>query len=90
MKTSLFKNMLPIVAVFLAVSGAFASRVVNDNFKKIAPAVGYTLDAQGECNIAVACNDTPSMYICRLGTSGPIAYGKNAQGRCIETLWRPF
>lgn len=91
MKTLIFKNRLPFLAVMLAVTGAFACSANRNGENRRAPAVGYTLDAQGECSIAVACNDTPSAFICRFGGStGPIAYGKNAQGRCVETLWRPF
>ncbi|SCY73929.1 hypothetical protein SAMN02927916_3118 [Flavobacterium anhuiense] len=91
MKRIILKKRLPLLAVVLAVTGAFACSAHRNSENRRAPAVGYTLDAQGECSIAVACNDTPSAFICRLGgSSGPIAYGKNPQGRCVETLWRPF
>ncbi|WP_369616132.1 hypothetical protein [Flavobacterium sp. CFS9] len=57
----------------------------------MAPRVGYTLNAKDDCNIQVACDDNPTPFVCRLnGTSGPQAYGKNAQGQCVEILYRPM
>ena len=91
MKTLFLKNMLSIFTIVIAISGAFASSSIKKDIRSLAPAVGYTLDAQGECNIAVACSDIPSSFICRLGgATGPIAYGKDVHGRCVETLWRQF
>ncbi|BFM45085.1 hypothetical protein NYQ10_15670 [Flavobacterium johnsoniae] len=91
MKRIILKNRLSILAVILAASSAFANSFKPQLEKRRGPAVGYTLNAQQQCDIAVACDDNPSPFICRLGgTTGPIAYGKNAQGQCVITLWRPF
>jgi len=89
MKTLFLKNGMPIAAVIVAIAGAFATTSMQSASKILTPRVGYTLNAQGECNIAVACDDVPSQFICRLGAAGPQAYGKNPQGQCVETLWRP-
>lgn len=88
MKTLFFKNGIAAAAVVAAITGAFATTGQSAS-KSFAPRVGFTLNAQGECNMAVACDDNPSLFICRVGTSGPIAYGKNPQGQCVESLWRP-
>lgn len=87
MKIHFLKNGMPIVTAVLAIAGAFATTSMQSDSKGFASVVGYTLNAQGECNIAVACDDL-GLSFCRLGTSGPIAYGKSPHGQCVEALYR--
>jgi len=88
MKT-LLKNVMPVAVIAMAITGAFATMSMQSSAKSIAPKIGYVLNAQGACNIPVNC-DTQGTQICRLNvTSGPQAFGKNAQGDCNEVLFRP-
>ncbi|KQX00760.1 hypothetical protein [Flavobacterium sp. Root420] len=91
MQNLLLKNILPISFSILGILGAIATKNTQKVFEKIAvPRIGYVINAQGHCtDIPVNCGDL-SPFICRLGiTSGPIAYGKDNTGNCIEILYRP-
>lgn len=88
MKAIFFKNGMPVATAVLAIAGAFATTSMQNASNAFTIKAGYTLDAYGECNIAVACDDFPSPYICRLGFGGPIAYGKTSWGSCTYSLWR--
>lgn len=80
---------MPVAVIALGITGAFATMSMQSSTKSIAPKTGYVLNAQGACNIPVSCN-TQGTQICRLNdTSGPQAFGKNAQGDCNEVLFRP-
>ena len=88
MKT-FFKNVMPAAVIALGITGAFATMSMQSTEKNLAPKIGYTLNAQGACNIPVNC-DTSGSQTCRLnGATGPQAFGKNAQGNCNEVLFRP-
>lgn len=89
MKT-LFKNVLPIAVVALAVSGAFVTTSMQSASKVLVPKIGYPRDNQGNCilNLPQNCNTSPNPYVCYVGggTSGTQAYGP-AQN-CQEILFR--
>lgn len=89
MKT-LFKNVLPIAVVALAVSGAFVTTSMQSASKHAAPKVGYPRNAMGNCilNQPQNCNSTPIPTFCYVGggTSGTRAYG--ADQDCQEILYR--
>ena len=89
MKTLFLKNVMPVAVIALGITGAFATMSMQSTTKNLVPKIGYTLNAQGACNIPVNC-DTNGSQACRLNdTSGPQAFGKNAQGNCNEVLFRP-
>lgn len=91
MKALSIKNGMPITTAALAIAGGFATALIQITTSSFTPKVGYTLSAKGECNIPVSCCDVPSAQICRSWyPDGPIAYGKNPQGQCIQTLWLCF
>jgi hypothetical protein len=91
MKTLFLKNVMPFAVVAMGVSGAFFTTSMQSVSKVKPPQIGYTLNAQGGCSdIAVNCDNTPRPFVCRLaGASGPQAFGKDAQGNCVQILWRP-
>jgi len=91
MKTLFLKDGMPIAAAILAIAGGFATASIQIASGTFTPKAGYTLNTQGECNIPVSCCDVPSAQICRSWyPNGPIAYGKNPQGQCVQTLWICF
>jgi len=89
MKT-LFKNVLPIAVVALAVSGAFVTTSMQSASKLAVPKIGYPRDSQGNCilNMPQNCNTVQISTLCYVGggTSGTRAYGE-AQN-CQEVLFR--
>jgi hypothetical protein len=89
MKT-LFKNVLPIAVVALAVSGAFVTTSMQSASKLMAPKIGYPRNSLGECitNQPQNCNTVQISTLCYVGggTSGTQAYGP-AQN-CQEILFR--
>ncbi|OMQ11505.1 hypothetical protein [[Flexibacter] sp. ATCC 35103] len=88
MKTLSFENEIPIAAAIFATAVAFATASIQIASSKFAPKTGYILSDQNECNIPISCCDVPSAQICRSWyPNGPIAFGKNPQGQCIQTLW---
>ena len=88
---SFLKNGMPIAAAVLAIAGGFATASIQIASSTFVPKIGYTLNAQDECNIPASCCDVPSAQICRSWyPNGPIAYGKNPQGQCTQTLWLCF
>lgn len=91
MKTQFLSRALPFVVLFLGGLGAFVTTSMQQAEEAKAPQMGYTLNAQGGCsNVAVNCDNTPKPFVCRLGiTTGPQAYGKDAQGNCVQILYRP-
>lgn len=91
MKTQFLKNVMPFAAAVLGISGAFVTTSMQSASKVNAPQIGYALNAQGSCSdVAVNCDTTPKPFVCRMGvTSGPQAYGKDAQGNCVQILYRP-
>ncbi len=87
MKPLVFKNVIPAAVVAFGIAGAFATMSMQS--ANVTPKIGYARNAQGPCDIPVDC-DTEGSQVCRLnGTSGPQAFGKNAQGNCNEVLFRP-
>lgn len=92
MKTLNFKKMVPITVFALGISGAFVTTSMQSASKTdVAPKIGYLQNSQGKCtNTQVNCNDTPSAFLCRIGgTSGAVAYDKDAQNNCVQPLYRP-
>ena len=89
MKT-LFKNVLPIAVMALAVSGAFVTTSMQSTSKISAPKLGYPKDNLGNCILDEPqnCNTTDIGVYCYVGggTSGTQAYG-DAQN-CQEILFR--
>ncbi|MEL1254085.1 hypothetical protein AAEO57_09885 [Flavobacterium sp. DGU38] len=84
---------MPIAVIALGISGAFVTTSMQSASKANPPQIGYPLNAQGGCNenIPQSCDNTPKAFLCRVGggTAGPQAFGKDAQGNCVQTLWRP-
>lgn len=89
MKT-LFRNVLPIAVVALAVSGAFVTTSMQSASKLATPKVGYPQDNLGNCILDQPqnCNTTDISVFCYVGggTSGTRVYGP-AQD-CQEILYR--
>ncbi|MCD0472543.1 hypothetical protein LPB88_22605 [Flavobacterium sp. JAS] len=80
---------MPVAVIAMGIAGAFATMSMQSSASSITPKMGFTLDAQGACNIPVSC-DTQGTQICRLnGDSGPQAFGKTTQGNCNQVLFRP-
>ncbi|WP_432221820.1 hypothetical protein ACRASX_14995 [Flavobacterium sp. TMP13] len=89
MKTLFLKNIAPFAVIAMGISGAFATTSMQNASSSVAP-IGYTLGAQNKCNIEVSCSTNSTNPVCRQGiTSGPQAFGKNAQGNCDVQLYRP-
>ncbi|CAC9974407.1 hypothetical protein FLAPXU55_02104 [Flavobacterium panici] len=89
MKTLFLKNMLPAGVIALAVSGAFFTTSMQNAPKNNAGLrFGYNAIA-GKCgNIEVNCDDVPSDDMCHIsGTTGPLAYDKQAGNNCVNALW---
>ena len=83
---------MPFAVMALGISGAFVTTSMQNASKAAAPKIGYSLNANGSCsNIAQSCETTPKAFVCYIGggTSGAQAFGKDAQGNCVQTLYRP-
>jgi len=90
MKILSLKNMLPVGVVALAISGAFITTSMQSASKNTAGfKFGYNAIA-GKCgNIQVNCDDVPKDDLCHIsGTTGPLAYDKQANNNCVNALWR--
>ena len=89
MKSLFLKNIAPFAVIAMGISGAFLTTSMQSVSKSAAPN-GYTLNAQGACNIEVNCSNITPRPVCRqFGDSGPQAFGKDAQGNCNVQLTRP-
>lgn len=86
MKTNFFKNMVPVAVIALGISGAFLTTSMQSASNAAAPRLGYVLDEDDDCDIAVNCNTNPNP-ICQSST-GEQAFGKNAQGNCDVVLYK--
>jgi hypothetical protein len=93
MKKLFLNNAMPFAVFAFGISGAFMTTSMQSTSKVNAPRIGYALNSNGSCNenISQSCDNTPKPFLCRIGggTSGVQAFGKDAQGNCVETLWRP-
>lgn len=88
MKTVFLKKVTPFAVVALGIFGAFATTSMQST-SKASPEIGYTLNAQKQCDVPVECNTIQGM-VCRVnGDSGAQAFGKNDQEDCTETLYQP-
>jgi len=94
MKTLFLKNVMPAATVVLAIAGAFATTSMQSSSSSDAfqLKVGYILEADGTCDVAVACTTIPSPQVCRLWyPSGPQAFERDpVTGNCIRVLYRPL
>lgn len=89
MKTLFLKNIAPFAVIAMGVSGAFLTTSMQTAPESAIPN-GYTLNAQGACNVEVNCSNISTRPLCRQGgDSGPQAFGKDAQGNCNVQLYRP-
>ncbi len=87
MKTSIVKRILPVAAIALAVTGAFAFQAENVA-KKSAPApIQGWLQVAGACNQSIQCNSTGSM-LCKTSSNQQV-FGKDEAGDCAVELYRP-
>jgi hypothetical protein len=90
MKKLILKHMTPFAVAILGISGAFFTTSMKGLPDSALPRVGYTLNAAGNCDVAVECDTNPINPICRLnGDSGPQAFAKNAAGKCNQIVYRP-
>lgn len=87
MKTTFFKNMLPVAVIALGITGAFASNVVHSSSKNLAAQNGYTLNSLGKCNVKVACSDIPNA-VCRLN-GGAQAFAMDENDNCNQITYQP-
>jgi hypothetical protein len=86
MKTN-FKKMIPMAVAVLGISGAFVTTSMQKASSTLTPRLGYVLDENDDCNIAVQCDTNPNP-ICK-HSDGQQAFGKDAQGNCNVTLYEP-
>ncbi|WP_343591058.1 DUF6520 family protein [Flavobacterium sp.] len=86
MKTNL-KKMIPMAVAVLGIAGAFVTTSMQKASSTLIPRLGYVLDENDDCNIPVQC-DTNQNEICQ-HTDGQQAFGKDAQGNCNVTLFKP-
>jgi len=90
MKTLFLKNMMPIAVIALGISGAFVTTSMQSATKTLGLVTGYTLNAQGDCDIPVSCEENHREFVCKVDIdSGAQAYGKDALGNCTQVLYRP-
>ncbi|MBF4491493.1 hypothetical protein IR010_03000 [Flavobacterium sp. MR2016-29] len=89
MKTVFFKNVMPFAVAALGLLGAFATTSMQSAAKSKPFLTAYTLNSSGDCNIPVACGETPGK-VCRLnGDTGPQAYSLDSQGDCTQIAFKP-
>jgi hypothetical protein len=91
MKTNLLKKAAMAGVFALAVSGAVATQAQTLQKKAFTTKPGWVRGATPFiCNNEHTCNIESTDKLCRIGDpdTGVQLYGKDAQGRCIETLWR--
>ncbi|TDO96079.1 DUF6520 family protein [Flavobacterium sp. 245] len=87
MKTLILKNMVPFAVVVMGISGAFLTTSMQSASRALP--IGYTLDAEGDCNIEVNCSTNSNNPKCRqFGATGPQAYEK-VGNNCPTELYRP-
>lgn len=91
MKTEFLKNVIPFAVVTLGISGAFVTTSMQKAPKDLIPEDGYALNPQGGCSdTKTSCDTQETDYVCRIGgLSGPQAFGKDEDDRCVVKLWRP-
>jgi len=65
MKTLFLKNVMPVVTAVLAIAGAFATTSMQSVSSAYQLKIGYVLEADGTCDIPVACSTIASSQICR-------------------------
>jgi len=88
MKTLILKNFVPLAVMVMGVSGAFLTTSMQSASARALPN-GYTLNAQGDCNVEVNCSNINTRPICRqFGDTGPQAFGK-VGNNCPTELYKP-
>ncbi|MFV5703062.1 DUF6520 family protein [Flavobacterium sp. XS2P12] len=76
MKTEIFKMILPMAVIAVAVTGAFSSNAMNKNSKAFAPKQGYThTSPSSACNISNMCSDVIGDF-CTVGAEEVRLFGK--------------
>lgn len=87
MKTLILKNIAPLAVIVMGVSGAFLTTSMQSASRAIPN--GYTLDANGDCNVVVNCSTNSNNPKCRqFGDTGPQAFGK-VGNTCPTELYKP-
>jgi len=91
MKTSFFKKILPMLAILLAVGGAFGTYAMNHSGSKgtLAPVQGYIKNNPlgTSCTESVMCSDQV-FDLCTTST-GTQLWAKNGQNRCVTEIYKP-
>lgn len=83
MKTKLLNFLMPLVAMMLAIGGAFALDTAEKAKEVFTPITGY-VNTNIPCSEPTEC-DTDGTVICT-DLLGNIAYGKDDQERCNVQL----
>ena len=87
MKNLILRNISPLAVIVMGVSGAFFTTSMQSAAKALPN--GYTLNAQGACNVEVNCSNINTRPICRqFGDTGPQAFGK-VGNNCPTELYKP-
>jgi hypothetical protein len=93
MKTSFFKKILPMLAILLAVGGAFGTYAMSRAAKaEVTNFPGYIKNNP----LGTSCTETQVMcsdvndQICTINglPTGTQLWKKNAQGRCVDEVYR--
>lgn len=91
MKTSFFKKILPMLAILFAVGGAFGTYAMNHSVKDggVAPVQGYIKNnlAGTDCTASIMCSD--QVFDLCTSSTGTQLWAKNAQGRCVNEIYKP-
>lgn len=90
MKTSFFKKILPMLAILLAVGGAYGTYAMNHSVSKgtLAPVQAYIRNNPlgTSCTESIMCSD----QVFDLCTSGGVQlWKKNTSDRCVLEVYKP-
>jgi hypothetical protein len=93
MKTNFVKQVVPVAVFALAIAGAFTTHAMNERSKTMLPARGYVkLNPQGTaCEEHDMCSTVNNGIVCTVGLipSGAQLFGKNSNGQCTVSIFRP-
>lgn len=91
MKTNFLKRAAVASVFALAISGAFATHAQTVQKRAATVKLGYVRGTTPfDCNNQEDCQIESNEHLCRVGGSdtGTQLWGKDNQGRCIQTLYR--
>ena len=94
MKTSFFKKILPMLAILLAIGGAFGSYAMDHSATKKGKAAVFTGYIKNNplgsnCTESVQCTDVVAELCTVNGAGGGAQLWKmNGQNRCVDEIYR--